>query len=90
MPDHVHLVFRLADGQMLLDMMRSFGGFTGRQINKMQGTHGRIWQRGYFEHEIRTQKDYAQQLAYVCENSIRKGLVKRSEDWPYSEVFPEW
>jgi putative transposase len=43
-----------------------------------------IWQRGYWEHTIRDDRDYAAHLDYTHFNPVKHGYVKHSADWPYS------
>ena len=44
---------------------------------------GAIWQRGFFDHLLRSAESYTQKWEYVRENPVRAGLVARPEDWPY-------
>jgi putative transposase len=43
-----------------------------------------IWQRRYWEHTIRDNRDYAAHMNYVHFNPIKHGLTDRLRDWPYS------
>jgi len=43
-----------------------------------------IWQRRYWEHLIRDEKDFAAHMDYVHVNPVKHGLVKRVAEWPYS------
>lgn len=42
------------------------------------------WQKGFFDHLIRSNESHAEKWKYVMENPVRGGLVKRTEDWPYA------
>ncbi len=44
----------------------------------------RVWQRGYWEHLIRNEHDYARHVEYCYINPVKHGLVTRVRDWPYS------
>jgi putative transposase len=44
-----------------------------------------IWQRGFFDHLLRSAESYAQKWNYVRENPVRAGLVTNAGDWPYSD-----
>ena len=48
------------------------------------GTKSPIWQRGFFDHLLRSDESYAQKWNYVRENPVRAGLVRNADDWPYS------
>ncbi len=43
-----------------------------------------IWQKRYYEHTIRDEKDYLRCLEYMKNNPIKHGLVENLEDWKYS------
>jgi len=44
----------------------------------------RIWQRGFFDHLLRSEESYGQKWNYVRENPVRAGLVARVEDWRFA------
>jgi hypothetical protein len=41
------------------------------------------WQKGFFDHLIRSDESHAEKWKYVRENPVRAGLVAKAEDWPY-------
>jgi putative transposase len=43
-----------------------------------------IWQRRFWEHFIRDEKDLRQHVEYIHYNPVKHGLVKAPKDWPYS------
>lgn len=43
-----------------------------------------IWQRRFWEHVIRSDKDYAAHVDYCHINPFKHGYVKRVADWPFS------
>jgi putative transposase len=58
-----------------------------------------IWQRRFWEHTIRDQRDFEKHVDYIHYNPVKHGLVKRVADWEYSSfqrfvqsgVYPlEW
>jgi REP-associated tyrosine transposase len=42
-----------------------------------------IWQRRYWEHTIRDDRDFAAHLDYTHFNPVKHGLVKHPADWPH-------
>ena len=57
-------------------------------MRPISGTSGSVltasfWQRGFFDHLLRSEESYAQKWEYVRENPVRAGLVQRAEQWPY-------
>lgn len=47
------------------------------------------WQKGFFDHVMRSEELYSDKWLYVAENPVRKKLAARLEDWPYQgEIYP--
>jgi len=42
-----------------------------------------IWQKDFFDRQLRSSESYHQKWLYVLENPVRAGLVAQWEDWPY-------
>ena len=56
---------------------------------RRQGLPSPHWQKGFFDHVLRTGESYAQKWNYVSENPVRAGLVSEAGDWPFAgEIFP--
>jgi putative transposase len=45
--------------------------------------HAPIWQRHFWDTQLRRDESYNQKWHYVVENPVRAGLVKHACDWPY-------
>jgi putative transposase len=43
-----------------------------------------IWQRRFWEHQIRDENDLQRHVDYIHYNPVKHGLVRRVEDWPWS------
>jgi len=83
MPDHIHLVFQLMDGQNLSKVMQDFKRFTAHKINKIMNRKGSVWQEQYYDHNIRSYENLEEIMKYCHENPVRKGLVEKPEDWEF-------
>jgi REP element-mobilizing transposase RayT len=83
MPDHMHLVFVLGQGQTLTSIMHSFKSYTSKEIDKTLGQSGGVWQAQYYDHGIRREENLDEIIRYCYENPVRAGLVKSAEDYPY-------
>jgi REP element-mobilizing transposase RayT len=47
------------------------------------------WQKGFFDHVMRSEESYSEKWIYVAENPVRKQLAAFSQDWPYQgEIYP--
>jgi putative transposase len=52
-------------------------------VRERRGERG-IWQRRFWEHLIRDERDFQAHMDYVHINPVKHGLVSRVRDWPYS------
>jgi putative transposase len=43
-----------------------------------------MWQRRFWEHQIRDERDFIQHVEYIHYNPVKHGLVAAPRDWPYS------
>jgi len=66
-------------------------GFTRRIVRKVERTIGTlrqresgIWQRRFWEHTIRDERDYAAHMDYIHFNPVKHGLAAHPADWPFS------
>lgn len=42
-----------------------------------------IWQKDFFDRQLRSGESYREKWMYQFENPVKAGLVVRPEDWPY-------
>jgi putative transposase len=83
MPDHLHLFAGFGPGSPLLsDWMQALKCTLSKQWS-VQGVEGPYWQKGYFDHVLRSKESYEMKWRYVWENPVRAGLVASAEEWPY-------
>jgi putative transposase len=84
MPDHLHLlVSPCEDGVSILTFVDQYKGKTTR-LSWGFGCQGKLWQPRYYDHIVRDDEDLLLIGEYVLDNPVRKGLVERAEDWPWS------
>jgi putative transposase len=92
LPEHLHAMFTLPDGdanfsrrwqriKALFTSQLRIGGFS--MIQDSRGEY-LLWQRRFWEHTIRDEKDFARHVDYIHFNPVKHGLVARVRDWPYS------
>ncbi|HDL5699063.1 TPA: transposase [Mannheimia haemolytica] len=92
LPDHLHMLctfgedcdyskrIRLIKTQFSMSIPKSEEVSISRQ-NK--GEWG-IWQRRFWEHCIRDEKDLEHHINYIHINPLKHGLVEKVSDWKYS------
>jgi len=95
LPNHMHILMTLPEGDndfpTRLRLLKS--GFSRlipkteliRETRKKKGERG-IWQRRYWEHLIRDDRDYANHVEYIHNNPVKHGYVNKAQDWQYSTI----
>ncbi len=93
LPDHIHAVwtlppddfdFSLRWNQIKVRFSKSIPRGEPRSPSRsIRGERG-IWQRRFWEHLIRDQKDYDEHIDYCWINPLKHGFVDKVEDWPHS------
>ncbi|MFZ6647839.1 REP-associated tyrosine transposase [Undibacterium sp. TJN25] len=98
MPDHLHAIWRLPEGDANFPLRWSLikAAFSralpkveivpdSRRKKRERG----IWQRRYWEHQIRDDDDLEKHVAYIHFNPVKHGYVEKAADWPYSSIHRE-
>jgi putative transposase len=92
-PDHMHCLWTLPPGdfdfptrwQMIKAIFsRSMWRPEERRASLVRKRESGIWQRRYWEHTIRDERDYAAHMDYIHFNPVKHGLAANAADWPFS------
>ncbi len=59
---------------------------SGHAIGSRLGIGPRIWQARFYEHALRTVREYQGAVTYIHLNPVARGLVAKVEDWPWSSI----
>jgi putative transposase len=86
MPDHWHALLYPGPEGTLPRLMNSLKVASMQRINRLRKASGELWQPRYFDHAIRSVKEYHETLEYIHLNPVRKGLVRHPEDWLWSSI----
>ncbi len=43
-----------------------------------------FWQRRHYDRNVRDHEEFINDLKYIHRNPVKRGLVKKPEDWPWS------
>jgi len=97
LPDHLHCIWTLPDGDCDFStrwslIKRSVSRFSSevtldpalRSASSCKRRESTIWQRRFWEHQIRDELDFERHADYIHFNPVKHGHVKRVSDWPYS------
>ena len=95
LPDHLHTLWTLPpeDADYATRWMLIKGGFSRllpkgewrNQSRRARQERG-IWQRRYWEHLIRDDRDFEGKINYIHYNPVKHGYVSRPADWPFSSI----
>ena len=89
LPDHLHAIWTLPPDDrdystrwMLIKSNFSRGLIKQERINQSRKTRGErgIWQRRYWEHLIRDERDLNRHIDYIHYNPVKHGYVKCAAD----------
>ena len=75
MPNHVHVLFRMAPDEDLSKIIHSWKSFTAHEINKARKTEGAVWQDEYFDRIVRDEDHLRRIVAYIERNPEKAGLA---------------
>ncbi len=97
LPEHLHCVWLLPEGDndfsqrwMLIKKgftrryLRAGGQESGQSRSREKKRERGIWQRRFWEHQIRDEEDLHRHVDYIHYNPVKHGLVEAVEDWPWS------
>ncbi|HEY6071559.1 MAG TPA: transposase [Chthoniobacterales bacterium] len=88
MPDHLHAFVALDEERLTLSAwVKSLKNALSKTL-RLQGVPSSHWQKGFFDHVLRSDDSYTEKWNYVRENPIRAGLAKQSSEWQFlGEIF---
>ena len=95
LPEHLHAVWTLppddADYALRWRLIktrfsRGMPQTEQRSDSRIAKGERGIWQRRYWEHEIRDEIDMQRHVDYIHINPVKHGHVVRATDWPHSSI----
>ncbi len=95
LPDHIHAIWQLPPGDAgyptrwsLIKAGFSRGIPKGEQIHPSRAAKRErgLWQRRYWEHLIRDERDLQAHVDYIHHNPVKHGYVVQASAWPHSSL----
>ena len=95
--NHLHCIWKLPENDSDFSMrwssikglfskayLKIYGG--RKSVSPSRSSKGEvyIWQRRFWEHQIRDEHDLQNHIDYIHYNPIKHGLVQNARDWPWS------
>ncbi len=84
MPDHGHALIWPDYPLTLSRVVQDIKWASASALNRSRHTAGTVWQRQFWNRFVRHAREFHQRLDYRHGNPVRKGLVKRPQDWRWS------
>lgn len=95
LPDHLHTIWTLPQDDaayaLRWNLIKRKASAAARDLVsvKLRASHRArheigLWQRRYWEHQIRDDLDFARHVDYIHWNPVKHGHVERAADWPHS------
>jgi putative transposase len=93
LPEHMHCLWTLPEGDgnfpkrwqaIKTAFSRSIPPGEALSISRRARGERGIWQRRYWEHTIRDERDYGSHMDYIHFNPVKHGLAARAAEWEFS------
>ncbi len=99
LPDHIHCIWKLPDDDV--DFSRRWSFIKSHFSRNYHANHKRsnisvsrinkgevaVWQRRFWEHQIRDERDLQKHVDYIHYNPVKHGYVEEPEDWSESSYL---
>ena len=86
MPDHIHLFCAPTDDTFSLKQWVKY--WKSLSSKESSSPIGSIWQKNYWDTQLRVGESYEQKWRYVLDNPVRAGLVGDASKWKYAGAEP--
>ena len=108
LPEHLHAIWRLPSGdadystrwqRIKAGFSRALPAAAGRSSSKRRKGEKGIWQRRFWEHQIRDDADLQRHVDYIHFNPVKHGWAEQALAWPHSSfhryvrdglLLPDW
>jgi putative transposase len=86
LPDHFHLLIFVPESTSISTLLKSVKWNFTLNYKKAVGVNGRVklWQRGFWDHVIRDERDYMNHFDYIHYNPVKHGLVNCPIEYPHT------
>jgi len=98
LPDHVHMIISVSNAKDYPKIMStikryfsqkcdpSFYANVQQSASREKQGYTPVWQKRFYEHTIRDEKDYLEKIKYIDENPIKHGLTDTIDQWEYCSI----
>ncbi len=86
LPDHGHALIYPPYPLTVSRVMKAVKVSSMIAVNPGRGESRELWQGRFFDRALRTVKEYMETVEYIHWNPVRRGWVKRPEEWRWSSA----
>lgn len=95
LPDHLHCIWTLPEHDARFDLRwglikssfsRGIAGGERRSGSRIGRGERGLWQRRFWEHLIRDERDLRNHVDYIHINPVKHGQAAKAIDWPHSSI----
>jgi putative transposase len=95
LPEHLHCIWQLPEGDsdyptrwslIKAGFSRSLPTAESIRLSRVRKRERGIWQRRYWEHQIRDEEDLRRHIDYIHFNPVKHGHVSEPSAWQYSSL----
>jgi putative transposase len=86
LPDHRHAIFYPPYPLTISRLFQAVKVSSTIAVNLHRRERGELWQERFFDHALRTVRDYHDKVEYIHLNPVKRGLVRKPEDWKWSSM----
>jgi len=98
LPDHIHMIINISSAKDYPKIISSIKRYFSKNCESKYYQHIKqsksremagynpIWQKRFYEHTIRDEKDYLEKVEYIQSNPVKHGYVETINDWKYSSL----
>jgi putative transposase len=82
MPEHVHLLLNEPERNTFAQAIKALKQGVARRLALR--AKDSFWQARYYDFNVWSEGKFVEKLRYIHRNPVKRGLVDRPEDWPWS------
>ena len=95
LPDHLHCIWTLPEHDhnyserwrlIKTNFSMALPKTENTSLSRDKKGERGIWQRRFWEHQIRDDYDFQQHIQYIHNNPVKHGYCQKPSDWPHSSV----
>ena len=99
MPDHLHMIIDVKAARDYPKIISSLKRYFSKKCDPKYYQHIKqsksreaagykpLWQKRFYEHTIRDEKDYLDKVEYIRSNPVKHGYVETVDDWEYGSFY---